>query len=156
MRTLILSALLLFSLPAAAGVSVAFLDSSRYTDAGSDPAEVERNTAEIAKYLEGLGNKYLKPDQMLRIEVLDIDLAGRPRMHRSSPNDIRVLNGGADWPRIKLKYTLEAKGEAPRSAEENLADMNYMMNPDRTGASLAYEKRMLDEWFRARFGPAAR
>src|SRR5260221_2366545 len=134
MRTLILSALLLFSLPAAAGVSVAFLDSSRYTDAGSDPAEVERNTAEIAKYLEGLGNKYLKPDQMLRIEVLDIDLAGRPRMHRSSPNDIRVLNGSADSPRIKLKCTLVTNVEATPNAEGKLAHMNYMMNPDRTCA----------------------
>jgi hypothetical protein len=156
MRTLILSSLLLFSLPAAAGVSVAFLDSSRFTDAGTDPAEVARNTAEIAKHLEGLGDKYLKPDQTLTIEVLDIDLAGRSRMHRGSVNDIRVLNGGADWPRIKLKYTLQAKGEPPRSAEENLSDMNYMMNPDRTGASLAYEKRMLDQWFRARFAQRTR
>ncbi len=156
MRTLILSSLLLFSLPAAADVSVSFLDPSRYTDAGRDPGEVERNTAEIGKYLEGLGLRYLKPGQSLKIEVLDIDLAGRPRMHGGSANDIRVLTGGADWPRIKLKYTLEAKGEAPRSAEEDLSDMGYLQNPDRTGASLAYEKRMLDDWFRARFAQRPR
>ena len=156
MRTLILSISMLLPLAALADVSVSFLDASRYSDAGRGPVEVARNTAELGKHLEALGRRYLKPDQTLRIEVLDIDLAGRPRFSARSANDIRVLTGGADWPRIKVKYTLETRGEAPRSAEEDISDMNYLQSPQRSNESLAYEKRMLDEWFRARFAPRPR
>jgi hypothetical protein len=68
-----------------------------------------------------------------------------------------VLKGGADWPRIKLRYTLEAAGQAARGAEQNIADMAYLhrIAGSRAGESLHYEKRMLDEWFAAQFGAAA-
>ena len=155
MRTLILALFMLLSLPAAADVRVSFGDVRRFTDAGDGLGEAERNTAELGKYLEALGRRYLKPDQTLTIEVLEIDLAGRPHMRASRGTDVRVLNGQADWPRIKLKYTLETRGEAPRSAEESISDMGYLQNPDRTGQSLAYEKRMLDHWFKTRFAQRA-
>ena len=156
MRTLILFISMLLTLPAIAGVSVSFQEASRYTDAGDDPVEVERNTAVLGKHLEALGRRYLKPGQTLTIEVLDVDLAGRPHLRAGRGTDVRVMNGGADWPRIKLQYTLETQGEAPRSAEESISDMGYLQNPDRTGQSLAYEKRMLDDWFRTRFAPRSR
>jgi hypothetical protein len=156
MRILIVSSFMLFALPAGADVSVSFLDVSRYTDAGRDPIDAERNTAELGKHLEALGHRYLRPDQTLRIEVLDVDLAGRTHLRGGSASDIRVLTGGADWPRMKVRYTLETRGEAPRSAEEDLSDMSYLQNPQRSGESLAYEKRMLDDWFRARFAPRVR
>jgi hypothetical protein len=156
MRILILPFFLLLSVPALADVRVSFLDASRYTDAGEAPGEAERNTAELGKHLEALGRRYLKPDQTLTIEVLDIDLAGRTHVHAGRPNDVRVMTGTADWPRIKLKYTLETKGEGPRSAEESVFDMGYLQNPDRTGQALAYEKRMLGDWFRKRFAQGSR
>lgn len=137
------------SMSAWAGVDIAFVQPERYTDAGFGAVETQRTTAEIAGHLEKLGKRYLQPEQNLRIEVLDIDLAGRVRA--GSPGDLRVMRGGADWPRIRLRYTLESPGQAPRSGEEAISDQDYLRKLPASSESLAHEKRMLDEWFRDRF-----
>ncbi len=79
------------------------------------------------------------------------------RLNRRHAQNVRVLKGGADWPRIKLRYTLESAGQAPRSGEQSLADMAYLEHVNRYAGDdrLRYEKRMLDEWFAAQFGAAA-
>ena len=109
--------------------------------------ERERELKEFSDYFARLDKK-LPAGQSLRIEVLDIDLAGRLYPRRSG-DDIRILNGGADWPRIHLRYTLEQDGKLLRSGDEQLSDMAYQDRLGRTSDSdpLRYEKRMLDDWF---------
>lgn len=136
-----------------AAVVVSFPEARHYSDAG-DHREGNRTLDELKRHLELLGERYLSPSQTLKIEVLDIDLAGRTRYftHRGYP-DIRVLNGRADWPSMKLRYTLESDGKISDAREETVADMTYLLGraPGASSDSLYYEKRMLDDWFRRRF-----
>jgi hypothetical protein len=143
---LILSICLAF--PAAAGVTVSFPAAERHTDAGYPAPQAHGTRGEIARHLEALGTRYLKPGQELRIEVLDINLAGRVRYNAAS--DTRVMRAG-EWPQIRLRYELDTPGEAPRKAEEVVSDREYLRGPQNHLDALAREKRMLDEWFRARF-----
>jgi hypothetical protein len=57
------------------------------------------------------------------------------------------------WPRIKLRYVLLQDGDSLMSAEETIADHDYLRRPPGRFASdpLGYEKAMLDDWFRLRF-----
>src|SRR5690606_36614649 len=67
--------------PADAAVAVTFVHPETSTDAGLyrayGPRSREPAMEGIRRYLEGLGERALAPDQRLSIEVLDIDLAGR-------------------------------------------------------------------------------
>lgn len=137
---------------AQAAVTVSFTQPDRYADIGRTRVERPDVLKEIEGYLKHLGATHA-PARNVRIEVLDIDLAGDERFRAG--RDIRVLRGGADWPRIHLRYTLEEGGRAVESREETVADMNYLMRSIPRGEPLAYEKRMLEEWFRARFGAPA-
>jgi hypothetical protein len=140
-------------LPAAAPpVEVSFVDPAHYTDAGNDPGDARSNEEALARCLRDLGRRYLAPRQSLEIGVLDIDLAGTVRPAQISP--IRVLRGGADWPRVKLRYTLREDGSVVSQGEEVVADLDYLHQSQVAGNAvpLAYEKRMLENWFRKRFG----
>jgi hypothetical protein len=149
MRPALLLAMCL-ALPAQAAVEVNFVHPERYTDAGFGAVETQRTCTEIAQHLDRLGQRYLGAGQDLRIEVLDIDLAGRPHI---GVGDFRVMrSSGADWPRMRVRYVLEAAGAAPVRGEELIVDQDYLRWPLRTPESLGYEKRMLNEWFRLRFG----
>lgn len=155
------TALLLFSFGLAAGnaaaatVEVSFVAQDKFSDVGFPTAEQERNLKTLSTHLQRLGERGLPAGQTLKIEVTDVDLAGRVQI--GSTRDMRVLTGGADWPRIELRYTLQADGKTLQSGEDRVSDMNYMMRSTtlRNDEPLAHEKRMLDEWFAARFGAKA-
>jgi hypothetical protein len=148
---ILLSGLAIASSSALAAVTVSHTDAGRYSDAGNY-REANRTVDEIKRHLELLGERYLLPSQNLRIEIVDIDLAGRLRYLARRGEEIRVLDGRADWPSMKLRYTLESDGKITDTREETVADMNYLVRPAPTGSSaLYYEKRMLDDWFWHRF-----
>jgi hypothetical protein len=140
----------------AGSVSVSFVNTASFSDAGTTSWDEQANLKTLAVHLEKLGQRWLPVNQVLKVEVLDVDLAGALRSQRDG-SQIRVLRGGADWPRITLRYTLEEAGKALRTGEEQVSDMTYAqgMSGHRDSTSLFYEKRMLDAWFKARFGPAA-
>ena len=147
----------LWALPAAAAVTVTFAEPDRFTDTEDSSRTSKSTLREIERHLKQLGDRYLPPQETLRIEILDVDLAGRSRMTGRTTTDLRVLNGKADWPRIKVRYTLESGGSVSAPTEETITDMDYLRRPDpRYSDGLPYEKRMLDEWFRARFNPRQR
>ena len=140
--------------PASSGVSVTFVHPEDYADAAYararagelERAEVQRD---IEQHLQGLCDRALRPDETLRIEILEIDLAGQFEPFRFAPGgDVRVFRD-ASWPRLRLRYTLMRGGEVAESREEQLADMNYLASFNRYAKSdrLRYEKAMLDAWF---------
>ncbi|MTV37574.1 DUF3016 domain-containing protein [Duganella radicis] len=140
-------AALLASSAALAQVSVSYTKPDDYTDVPRNAIERERTLKEFSDYFKTLDKK-LPAGQQLKIEVLDIDLAGRLYPRRAG-DDIRIMNGGADWPHMHLKYTLEQNGQVLRSGDEQLSNMNYQ---GRLGGyfdsdPLRYEKQMLDDWF---------
>lgn len=138
---------------AAGAVEVSFIEPDRFADVGATPWEREARLKDLTAHLQALGRRLLPADQTLKIEVLDVDLAGEPRPSARSGRDLRIIRGGADWPRIQLRYTLGADGRPARSGEDRVADLNYTQGPvgSRSSEPLFYEKRMLDQWFETRF-----
>ena len=149
----ILSSIVLVTLPAGATVTVTFVNPQFFTDIGDLELDPRQTLFVIERYLEGLGNRYLSPQDTLRIEVFDISLAGRPRLSWNGNSVVRVMTGEADWPRIELRYTLESAGTTSKPVEETVVDTVYLRRLEwrYSSATLPYEERMLDEWFKARF-----
>jgi len=143
----------LWTFPAGATVTVSFTNPENYTDIGWYRDEPNTEMKEIEAHLKKLGERYLPPNQLLKIEVLDIDLAGTLNLSRRFGQGVRIVRGKADWPRIKLHYVLEAGGRALVDQQEDVADMGYLQRPSRLNSnqSLSYEKQMLEVWFRQRF-----
>jgi hypothetical protein len=153
-RTLVFVSLAIAAAAAGAGTAeVRFVEPQKFSDAGFGALEIGRNTEELADHLKRLAGR-LPEGQTLKVEVLDVDLAGK-REYRAA-REIRILRGGADWPRIDLRYELVADGRTLKSGSEHLASMNYLMD---TGAfsmqgHLSHEERMLSRWFDHTFGKA--
>lgn len=134
---------------AAGTIEVSFVEPQRFSDAGSTAQETERNTRVLADELQRLAQR-LPDGQLLRVEVLDLDLAGS--IKHGARGDVRVMRGGADWPSLRLRYTLSAEGRPLRTGEESIADLDYLhsLPPDPLGTSLPYEQRLLARWFNER------
>jgi Protein of unknown function (DUF3016) len=147
--------LVAIALPAAVAgtVTVTFAKAGRFADAGATPWEERANLDRLAGHLQALGQRHLPEDQSLKIEVLDVDLAGTLRPSRRFAGEVRIVRGHADWPSMTLRYTLERAGAALLSGQERLADLDYTRGiaVGRGSDPLHYEKHMLDEWFKARF-----
>jgi hypothetical protein len=132
-------------------VDVSFIEPANFSDAGRSSWNVEHTTKSLAEVFQAYGKK-LPDGQALKFEVTDVDLAGEMRPSRRG-DDIRVLRGRADWPRVDLRYTLTENGRVLRSGEAKIADMAYLQHSLRGNSSeaLAYERRMLDRWFAETF-----
>ncbi len=151
-RLLLLLSVGLWTSAAGATVTVSFINPESYTDMGRYPEDMKAQMKEIEAHLEYLGQRYLRPNQSLKIEVLDVDLAGHLSFSRPS-HPVRILRGKADWPSMQLHYVLEADGRVLLDRKERIADTGYLDHPNLhySNQSLAHEKQMLDDWFRRRF-----
>lgn len=136
---------------ACADVSVSYVKPEQFTDVPFNERDREQLLKELTEHFVTMARQ-LPADEVLKVEVLDVDLAGRI-LPRRTLDDIRLMNGGADWPHMKLRYTLERNGQALRSGESNLSNMNYQQRMNRYFSSdaLRYEKQMMDDWFDAEF-----
>jgi len=153
-RAFVFLSLAVAACAAGAGTAeVRFVEPEKFSDAGFGAREIGRTTDELADHLKRLASR-LPEGQTLKVEVLDVDLAGRVE-HRAT-RDIRILRGSADWPRIELRYELVADGRTLKSGSEHLSSMNYLMDAGwpETQGSLSHEERMLNRWFDQTFGKA--
>lgn len=141
------AALLLAAGDASAAATVTYVQPEKMTDVPRYPSDREQMETTFREHLDKLSAR-LPAGQQLVVEFVDIDLAGDV-FPRVPVQDIRVLKGRADWPRMHLRYRIEQDGNVLRSGERQLADPNYLMNTSRYDRELyAHEKDMLDEWFR--------
>lgn len=133
---------------AVAAVTVTFVDTDKYTDMPQFEGDKKRVLDGIESHFKTLAAG-LPPGHDMKVEVLDVDLAGRLDPMRTSP-DVRILRGQADWPRMKLRYSIELQGKVVKSATESISDMTYMDHLNRYNGSdaLRYEKKMIDDWFK--------
>ena len=132
------------ALPALAGkVEVSWVEPDRFADAGRSVVDRERMMGALGDHLKRWARR-LPDDQVLKIEVLDVNLAGEIEPFRG--RDLRVMRGSVDWPLMKLRYTLQAKGDTLKSGEAEVADRHYRVG-DRV-SELGFGKRMLDKWFK--------
>lgn len=150
-RTLLAFALTLASTAAlAAGqVEVSFRPADQLSDVGRG-IDRERNVKALADHFKSLAAQ-LPDGQALKVEVLDVDMAGEVRPMRRV-DEIRVLKGSADWPTMHLRWTLAGGGQTLKSGEDRLSDLAYLSHSLRSGENrpVAYEARMIDRWFAAR------
>lgn len=153
-----IAALLLAAAGAASagGVSVTYQDPEKFSDVPSWERDRAQLLKDLTAHFQRLARQ-LPANQQLNVTVTDLDLAGRvePR-RRMLNNDIRILRGGADWPSMNLRYTLEQDGKVIASGDEHLKNMDYLdrLNTYSSGDTLRYEKPMIDDWFRSTFGSA--
>jgi hypothetical protein len=141
---------------AAGTVQVSFVNPENFFDMRDRAYTVEASVKALEKVLIDTATPYVADGQTLKVEVLDVDLAGETRSGASAL-DVRVLRGRADWPRITLRWSLEGGGAAARSGQAVVQDMSYLQRlpPTLADTHLVYEQRMLAEWFREQFGKAA-
>jgi hypothetical protein len=132
---------------ASAAVTVTYVNTEKMTDVPRFAGDRESMEWIFKEHLEKLG-KDLPAGQDLKVEFLDIDLAGDV-FPRVPIQDVRVMKGRADWPRMTLRYSLEQNGQVLRSGEEKLANPNYQMGINMYKTDLyGYERQMLEDWFR--------
>ena len=148
--------------PAVAGtVTVSFVHPENYTDANLQaPYETKADQwtlDEIGRYLESLGGR-LGPQQVLTLDVLNVDLAGKIEWWRRNAYDLRILRDVYP-PRFALHYRLAEGGRTLLEGEETVVDPNYLANPAlylTPNDPLRFEKAMLGSWFQARFAVRTR
>jgi hypothetical protein len=135
---------------AAGTVQVNFVQPERFADVRDRNFTSAQNLAALERVLIETASPHVPDGSTLKIDVLDVDLAGEVRPGSRSW-DVRVLRGRADWPRITLRWTLE--GAAPKSGQAVVQDMAYLqrIQPPMSDGALVYERRMLDEYFRLTF-----
>jgi hypothetical protein len=152
----LLAAPLAPALAATSNVEVRYVDPQKFHDAGlhgtRGAKDVDRTLNELTKHIEKQAERYLKAGQSLKIEVLDVDLAGRVEWWRPNLHDARIMRD-IDSPYIKLRYTLIENGQTLASGEERVSDLDYLRSSPWTGRNetLKYEKDMLKDWMRKRF-----
>ncbi|MGI4719689.1 MAG: DUF3016 domain-containing protein [Janthinobacterium lividum] len=132
---------------ASAGVTVNYVNPENFSDLPFSPWHRQVVLEDLAGYFAQLG-KDLPAGQELKVDVTNIDLAGRQRPGRGAKYP-RFAQGGADWPVIELRYTLSANGKVVDSGTAQLKDMAYLDHLD-SGSNidrLRFEKRMVQEWF---------
>jgi hypothetical protein len=151
------SVLALAAAGASAATTVNYIEPDKFTDVPFSPTDREDVLKQITDHFTRLGAN-LPPGQDLRIDVLDIDLAGREIPNARSGRDIRIMRGGADWPRMQLRYAIEQNGQVVKSGEAKLQDMDYQNHLTHYFDSdpLRYEKQMIDEWFVKTIAPIQR
>jgi hypothetical protein len=133
----------------AAGVVVVnWISPAEYADIGRGAMDRERVLQNLGEQLRQLGRR-LPDGQTLTLDVTDLDLAGE--LEPRGPNELRVLRGRADWPRMSLRFTLQAGDTPLRSGQVQLSDMSYL--PDFRQRNVGYEVRMVERWFRDEFEP---
>jgi hypothetical protein len=152
-RMLLGSSIAAAALAASAGtVDIIFVNTSAYWDAGTTAWDETANLKDLGMHLQRLAERQLPADQVLKVEVLQMDLAGTVQpFHGAQP--VRVIQGGADWPKMLMRYSLSAGGKVITSGQEWVTDMDYLHGLANRGdsVSLFYEKRMLNNWFKKRF-----
>ena len=132
---------------AAGTVEVRWLAPETFSDVGRNAVDRERTLASLEALIQHLGAQ-LPDGQTLTLKVSDVDLAGE--MVPGRLNDIRVLRGRADWPRMDLHFTLRAGATVLKAGDAQLADMGYMQGPPASGGYV-FEQRMIERWFKSEF-----
>ena len=129
---------------------VKFIDPARMSDLATNRSEEPDTMKALTQHIQQLAAR-LPADQVLRVEFLDVDLAGS--WHETPRGRVRTAKNRADPPKFHLRWSLESNGQVLRSGEERLTDIDYTNHvfPQRTSTPLYYENRLLDDWFAREF-----
>ncbi len=149
-HSLAAAGLLLLAGAANAGpATVKFANPEQFADMPTEASKRDQVLIDLREHFEALAAK-LPAGQAMAVEVLDLDLAGQSWPNMYSMRELRVMNGGADWPNMQLRYQITQDGKVIKSGEEAVKSMDYLYRLNRypSGDTLRYEKQMLDSWFK--------
>jgi hypothetical protein len=156
-----LLAVLLASMLAMAGgaafagtAEVRFIDPDRMSDLAANKWQEKENIDALTRHVQHLAAR-LPADQVLRVDVLDVDLAGSPVFSSRKGENLRIMNNRADAPKLHLRWTLQGAGQTT-NGEDRLTQLDYVhhdLASRRSSTPLYYEKRLLDQWFSQHFVP---
>lgn len=133
-----------------AAPTVTYADTARMSDVPRDEAGRELMEERLLEHLATLASR-LPAGQELKVEILDIDLAGEV-FPRVAIQNVRVLRGHGDPPRMHLRYTVEQEGRVVSNGERRLVNHGYQSSFNRySNEMFAHEKQLLDNWFRDEF-----
>ncbi|WP_170295241.1 DUF3016 domain-containing protein [Paracoccus aestuariivivens] len=125
--------------------------------ASPDPAlrrDIERKGVihELSSEFDRLDKRYIRPGQVLHIQIQRLDLAGEYEPWRRGFEDVRIMRDITP-PRINLHYALFENGRKTREGTARLSDMNYLSDPRARSSDerLIHEKLLLRDWFRETF-----
>ncbi len=150
MKTALIVLLLGAALPSVAAINVSFDKSRKYADAGMSGDEAISNVRDLATYIAGIAKRDLPVDAEFNVEILDVDLAGDRRLVGRGVW-IRHMSGDADWPNLKVKFTLHVPGRPPMEGIDKISGENYLMHGESLSYDpMRYEKLMIDQWFKYR------
>lgn len=158
--TTVIASILSLSLNAGEA-SVRWSEPENYTDVEAVEQPQKKYQQRIFKKLDKHLNKLSKrlpQGQKLKLTVTDLDLAGKvlPGYAHGidSPRDIRTIKG-VYYPKIEFSYQLlDTTGAVLASGNEEIKDLAFqdrIQTRRMARDSLAYEKRMLTNWFNETF-----
>ncbi len=149
LRTLALAVAVLPASGAFAGVTVHFEQPEHYQDMPWSALDREQVLKDLSQHFGRLAAQ-LPPGLDLKVDVLDLDLAGRVRPFHTFPHEVRILKGDTDWPHMQFRFSLVRDGKVVASGEEHIKNMMYRerLNRYSSGDALRYEKQMMDDWFK--------
>ncbi|TRX53151.1 DUF3016 domain-containing protein [Thalassomonas sp. M1454] len=139
----------------AATVDIEWFEPENYRDIkvanGGKKAFQERVLKDFTGYFTELAAT-LPDNQVLKLKVTDIDLAGDIK-YMVGPNNqsMRVITD-LYFPRMKFSYQLTENGEVIQAGDENIKDMGFNMSSiHHNSESFYYEKEMIEDWFKDTF-----
>jgi hypothetical protein len=108
---------------------------------------------ELASQFKSQAEK-LPADQILKINIKDLDLAGDLEyFHSGFPFGLRVVRN-VDFPGMKLSYELrDSKNQVLKAGDSDVSDLGFrdgIQLPYQTG-SYYYEKKMIKQWYQREF-----
>lgn len=152
MRALVAAALLTSAAGAAlADVTVTFTRPEGYAAMPNAADERALVLKDLGEHFTRLGAK-LPAGTDLKVDVLDLRMAGRVLPNLRGGDDVRLIKGGADWPSMHVHYTLTQGGKLVAEGDERFSNMSYLARANRAGSEQTniYEKQMIDDWFAAK------
>ncbi|WP_371186935.1 DUF3016 domain-containing protein [Thalassotalea maritima] len=136
---------------------VNWVDPQSYTDIRSGDESrkrfEERVFKELEQHISELAAK-LPAEQTLKMDVVNLDLAGEIRYMVGPNNDsIRVIED-LYFPKMRFNYSLLDKdGKVLAQGKENIKDMGFFNSTHQrlNRESFTYEKAMISDWFEETF-----
>lgn len=138
---------------AAAAVTVTFSNQQQYGNLTSDVQLRARVFQNLTEYFDKLGET-LPAGADLRVEVLDLDMAGPMTLASRATDAPRIPSGEAYWPHMRLRYSVTQGDKVIVQGEDQLTDMDYLSRVRRVATTLPAEKLMINEWYKMKIAAA--